>query len=178
MFLSVIDQLTVAGLAVLLGWAGWTDAHTYMIPNRVTAAIALLWPAHAAALIVGGEPVQVVLMAVPIGLLAFALGTVLFYFRALGGGDVKFLAAVTLWAGTSMFLELFVITVGAGGVLALGLLLSRTLRLTAGGPATAIGPALMAALKTPAPFGVAIAFGGFVIAMRLLGQASLLGAGH
>src|SRR5262245_10282110 len=57
--------------------------------------------------------------------LVFAAGMVLFYARALGGGDVKLMAAGALWVGFSGLLD-YVLWVGLfGGALAVGLLLLR-----------------------------------------------------
>jgi prepilin peptidase CpaA len=57
-----------------------------------------------------------------------ALGTAAFAARVLGGGDVKFLAALGLWVDFSGAAWLVAAVLIAGGVLALALLVSRALR--------------------------------------------------
>jgi prepilin peptidase CpaA len=55
----------------------------------------------------------------------FGAGLVLFNFRLLGGGDVKLLTAVSLWAGLGTVWAMLVTTAIAGGLLGLSLLLIR-----------------------------------------------------
>jgi prepilin peptidase CpaA len=170
--LSLIDQLSIVGFAGLLLWAAVSDARTMKIPNRITLAIAALWSAHAAVSLIGGAPFLGILGALGVALGAFALGALLFHLSILGGGDVKLYAAVALWAGPQMLPLFSLIAVAAGGVLSLGILAARVVRPgLAGAPTGSSTPGLAerfrVAVKSPAPFGVAIAFGGLFVAMRL-----------
>lgn len=58
--------------------------------------------------------------------IVFAIGFVSFVFGWIGGGDVKLLTALTLWAGPSLGPDLLIMTTLAGGVMALALLLLRS----------------------------------------------------
>jgi prepilin peptidase CpaA len=57
--------------------------------------------------------------------IVFAVGFVMFVLGWIGGGDVKLLAALTLWAGPSHGPDLLIMTTLAGGLMAFALLLLR-----------------------------------------------------
>lgn len=106
---------TMAGFVALLFAAGWSDLLKLRIPNAIPLAIVLLFAVET---FFGSR------FADPYGhlqamLLALAVLVPLFALDMLGGGDVKLLAAVTLWLGMSK-LALLLIGVGmAGGLFAL-----------------------------------------------------------
>jgi prepilin peptidase CpaA len=82
--------------------------------------------------------------------LAFALG-------AMGGGDVKMVAAIALWLPLPAVMLLLVVMSIAGGALTLAMALRHRLR--------------KAEHKLEVPYGVAIAFGGlWLISERFLYQ--------
>ena len=150
-----LADFAVAVLAAMLIVAALGDLRTRTIPNWLNAAIALtaipfwmvnglaLWPDIA---------VQVAVAAT-----VFALFAVAFHFGAMGGGDVKMVAALALWLPAGAVLKLLVIMSLAGGVLTI-LMLARH-RLSKNGNILEI------------PYGVAIAFGGFwLIGERFLNQ--------
>lgn len=169
--LSWFDQLLVQAFALLLLWAAWSDIKSFTIPNRVSLAIALLYPAYVMA-----APVQPDwLLACGLAAVVFALGAFAFARGWFGGGDVKLLTAVSLWAGPTLFSEVILVTALAGGVLALVVLaqpamtpIFAQLRISwwpeLAAPATAGKPIL----RTNLPYGVAIAAGGLWLAIQLL----------
>ena len=149
----------IALFSGLVVGAAISDIRRYLIPNWLPAAIALLWCVWA--LVVPGDPVT----GLMVGAGTFAVGTVLFAFRALGGGDVKLLAAVALWAGSPEILTLVFQIAIAGGVLSLLWILSGKARVALayyGAPVSIEAP-------TQVPYGVAIAAGGLLMAARLAG---------
>jgi prepilin peptidase CpaA len=161
--------------AGLLMWAAVSDLRSYLIPNRICLAVAALYPVYWLVGYFGGTPVDwsggVIAAA-----LIFAGGFVLFSIGVIGGGDVKLFSAVALWAGLSWLLMLVIIVGVAGGIVSLGIIGAKAamlIRLPADVRTVAYpgGPAGMfrAILKTPAPYGAAIAFGGLFIIYRLLG---------
>lgn len=86
----------------------------------------------------------------------FAIGLLLFAIHWLGGGDVKLLAAASIWFDFSGGLLLLIYVALCGGVLGLALILGRRVtterfRRRSGWPAVQIGG--------PIPYGVAIAAG-------------------
>ena len=152
---GVFADALIAILAAMLLVAATGDLRTRTIPNWLNAAIAL-----------GAIPFWLVSglsfwpeMAIQIGvaLAVFALFALAFQLGAMGGGDVKMVAALALWLPLGAVIKLLVIMSIAGGVLT-ALMLVRH-RLAKSGKELEI------------PYGVAIAFGGFwLIAERFLNQ--------
>ncbi len=141
----------------LLGAAAVTDLRSYRIPNWICAALAvgalvLAFPQSSDEWVSRGGS----FLAVTIVVLS------LYVIRAMGGGDVKLLAAAALWMpfGT---LPVFVMALGlAGGVQALVTLAARRL-------ATPAGPA---GARRRMPYGVSIALAGWTwAAVELLTRA-------
>jgi prepilin peptidase CpaA len=161
--------------AGLLMWAAVSDLRSYLIPNRACVAIVTLYPIYWLAGFMGGMPVDWssgVLGAA----LVFAIGFIVFSTGAIGGGDVKLASAVALWAGLNWLVMLALIVGIAGGVLSIAIIGARAatiIRLpedvrAVAYPYSRFGT-FRAILKTPAPYGAAIAFGGLFIIYRLLG---------
>jgi prepilin peptidase CpaA len=104
---------------MVLAAAVW-DLRTRTIPNALNAAIALLaipyWWAS-------GLPLWPdVGLQVAIGAGLLALFAAAFAFGAMGGGDVKMIAAVGLWLPPDAILPLLIIMSLAGGLLTLVML--------------------------------------------------------
>jgi len=105
----------VAALAIALLVAAFTDLRSRRIGNWLTGSIALgaplfwwacglaLWPAIA--------------LQLAVALATFAVLAVLFALRAMGGGDVKLLTALSLWIAPLPFLNLLIMMALLGGVL-------------------------------------------------------------
>lgn len=140
----------------LLVLAAASDVGRYVIPDWVSIALAAAFLAGA---VVAGMPWPAVAWHAGTGLAMFLLGFVLFAFRAIGGGDVKLLAACAVWTGWPD-LPRFVLYVALfGGVAGLMLLAAR--RALRGRPAPA--RPWLARLLRPGqgiPYGTAIAAGG------------------
>jgi prepilin peptidase CpaA len=169
---SFTQQAILWCCAGLLMWAAVSDLRSYLIPNRTCLAVAALYPVYWLAGYFGGTPVDWsggVLAAA----LIFAAGFVLFSIGVIGGGDVKLFSAVALWTGINWLLMLVIIVGVAGGIVSLGIVGAKTaavMRMPADVRTIAYPSGLLrAVLKTPAPYGAAIAFGGLFIIYRLLG---------
>ena len=152
---GVFADLLVAILAAMLIVAAAGDLRTRTIPNWLNAAIALcaipFWIASGMAL----WPDVALQLAVAAAL--FGLFAIAFCLGAMGGGDVKMVAAVALWLPLGAVMKLLVIMSLAGGVLTAAMLVRQR----------------MAKWRTQLeiPYGVAIAFGGFwLIGERFLNQ--------
>ena len=152
---GVFADALIAILAAMLIVAAAGDLRTRTIPNWLNASIALgaipfwlfsgmsLWPEIA---------LQVAVAAAVFGLFAIA-----FHFGAMGGGDVKMVAAIALWLPLGAVVKLLVIMSLAGGVLTVAMLARRRLA--------------KSREQLEIPYGVAIAFGGFwLIGERFLNQ--------
>jgi prepilin peptidase CpaA len=120
-----VSQAALAAFVGLLIAVAISDLRSLTIPNRYSVAIALLYPIYAVAAPLGVDWVDGVI----VGAIALGIGFLLFAMRFAGGGDVKFFAAVSLWAGSHHVAELAVVTALVGGVLALVMIIRR--RLTA-----------------------------------------------
>ncbi|MEP4380658.1 MAG: prepilin peptidase [Alphaproteobacteria bacterium] len=106
--LQIILLLGLLGLAVT---AAVTDLRSYRIPNSISLAIAASFPIFVLA---GGADFRGGLFA---GGLVFAVGVFLYSRGWMGGGDVKLLAALSLWAGTELVLPMVVIITLTGGIM-------------------------------------------------------------
>jgi prepilin peptidase CpaA len=146
----------IATLCALLVWAAVSDMQRYVIPNRICLALLFLYPAYALSL----SPTEIGIAAA-IAAAVFAIGAGLFAYGIMGGGDVKLLAAVSLWAGGSYFPSFLVLTTVVGSLLALWW--SPLLRYFF--PSIALGKSANG--RPAVPYGVAIAAGGLFVAVHL-----------
>ena len=113
-----MDDHLAAALLPLLAMAALVDLRRRRIPNWIAGAVAGLGLA-ALAMNHAGMLWQHVLVA----LLTLVAGIAIWSRGLLGGGDVKLLAALSLWAGPAHVGSLLLATGLAGGLLALGLML-------------------------------------------------------
>lgn len=155
----------LAGLITLLVIAAAEDARRRVIPNAVTGAIAALFVPFALLAPEAPDGIE----ALPIGGLAFLTGWALFARGLVGGGDVKLLAAVALWAGAEQILPFLLVTSLAGGALAILTLLWRQWGLLICTGLGSLGLDRFAPTTDPEtlPYGLAIAGGGLMVAFRL-----------
>lgn len=148
------------GFIAIAAVAACYDLATFRIPNVLPALLAAL-VVPAALLAPTGTPwlAQAALAA-----LLFAAGAVLFHFRLLGGGDVKLLAATTLWIRPDLLPHYLGQVAIMGGGLAISLMMIRSLATASAGLWTRLGTSLPRVLTAgeAVPYGVAI--GGAAIA--------------
>jgi prepilin peptidase CpaA len=116
-----VNQAVLVALGGLLVATAIHDVLHLTIPNRYCLAIVLLYPLHALTAVHGVDWIDGAL----VGGVALAIGFLLFTMRLAGGGDVKFFAAISLWAGGQMIADFVLITAVVGGVIALGMLIQR-----------------------------------------------------
>ena len=142
-------------LAVSLLACCWWDLKTRTIPNWLNLAIAL---GAVAFWISVGLPVwPEVALRVVVAFVTFWVFAAAFAMGAMGGGDVKLIAALALWLPWQAVLVLLFLMSIAGGVLTLGYLIRHKLA--------------KREEKLEIPYGVAIAFGGlWLISERFLNQ--------
>lgn len=155
--------LVTSGLA--LAWSAVSDIRTYQIPNTASALIVLSYLVFA--LCVPSAPR---LGALAVGLAVFAVSLFLFVRGSMGGGDVKLLAAVSVWSGPHLLAAFAVVTALVGALLA-GLILSPLRRIMPPAPRDLTPGAGAAALRQPMPYGFAIAAGGLFVLSQ---QSSLI----
>jgi prepilin peptidase CpaA len=123
---AAISYGLLSCLAIALLLAAATDLRRRQIDNGLNAAIALgaplFWWASGLPLWPG------VALQLGFATAAFLLLAGLFALGAMGGGDVKLLAALALWLPWRPFLHLIVLTALLGGVLTIGCLLVHAAR--------------------------------------------------
>jgi prepilin peptidase CpaA len=150
-----LANFAVAILAAMLIVAAKGDLRTRTIPNRLNAAIALMaipfW------IFSGLDFWPDIVTQIGVAMIVFLLFAIAFRFGAMGGGDVKMVAALALWLPAGAVLKLLVIMSLAGGVLTMVMLLRHRMA--------------KSREELEIPYGVAIAFGGFwLIGERFLNQ--------
>ena len=171
--------LCFAGFLTMLGLAAFKDICERRIPNRLTGALAALYPVY---VLVSPTPVAWP-AALGLAALVFVVGLGLFARELIGGGDVKLLAALSLWAGPEHFVSFMLVTALAGGALSLfslwyrrwGVLVEAHLAALGLAPATGAGCRSCPTRSTGGvpdrsntlPYGVAIAAGGIAIILEL-----------
>lgn len=109
-----LRYLLLVALAIALLYGAFTDLKRRQIDNWLNGAIAatapLYWWAAGFSLIDIGWQLGLTLAA-------FAGFAVLFALRAMGGGDVKLLAALALWIKPMAYLKLLIVMALLGGFL-------------------------------------------------------------
>lgn len=154
---SLAPALFVLAFAGLVLFAAGSDIASMLIPNWVSIALAALFPLAALA---AGMSWAEIGLHVGVGVLVFIAGFILFSIGVLGGGDVKVIAAVSLWTGAAALSPFAFWTTAAGGVLGLVVLMTRKRLAPADGR-----PEFLNRLLTPTkgiPYAVAIAVGAIV----------------
>ncbi|MFZ5789206.1 MAG: A24 family peptidase [Pseudomonadota bacterium] len=166
---SVVHLIIIACYAGVLLGAAAQDMLWLKLPNRLTLALLLLYPAHVIASVAPVDwPMALVAAAV-----ALVVGFFFFTMGWIGGGDAKLFAVGTLWAGPALFPEFLMATTLSGGVIALSMLVRRrfpTHLAAATGPHATDSPALDLRPQKDVPYGAAIGFGGLTVAVILMMQ--------
>jgi prepilin peptidase CpaA len=150
-----VSELLVLTLAAALVAAAVGDIRTRTISNRLNIAIALaaipFWYVSEVAL----WPDVAIRIGVAAGVFAFFAAA--FALGMMGGGDVKLLAALSLWLPPAAVVVLLVLMSLAGGALTLAMAIRHRIA--------------RREEKLEIPYGVAIAFGGlWLIGERFLYQ--------
>jgi prepilin peptidase CpaA len=162
--LALLHVACLALMAALLVGAGAQDLRSLQIANGFSLAIAGLFVVWAAVGLADGQmSLEAVALSLGCGAVVFGVGAAAFAIGALGGGDVKLLAAVSLFAGPPLLSGFLIITAIVGGLLGLAILAGAPI----GRPAMAGAGPLRARLRGGLPYGPAIAVGGLWVAASL-----------
>jgi prepilin peptidase CpaA len=150
------ESWPLAATCALLLYACWTDWSSFRIPNWISLSVAGLFPVLGVGANMSTEAVLAGHLAA--GALILLLGMPLFAMGKIGGGDLKLLAAVSVWFGWSNLLAALFWIAAIGAAMCMLLLVLREswipLWLEAGGIRSA-------ALERGrgAPYAIAIAAG-------------------
>lgn len=197
---AIFDPLTIARLllvgaaAVLLAIGAIIDVRKFIIPNWVNAGLLGLGLVYGVCTSFSSEPFAWVPHIAMLALF-FAIGTLIFSFGIMGGGDVKLLAVVAFWSGIEHAPGFLVYTAIAGGLLSVIYLTKAWWRVrreagSSGGHIKEVAAQAVLAhtglltdgkayvahvrksslMQEPVPYGVAIAAGGVYVFARLTGH--------
>lgn len=177
--------ICIAGFLALMILAALEDIRSRRIPNWLTGSVAALYPLYVLA-----APASVAwASALGAAVAVFLMGWLLFARGIMGGGDVKLITAVTLWAGLEHLALFAAVTSLTGGILGIaGLMRERwqwrlaapfaTLafaRIASFGRATRESskaaedvPGQGAASAPTLPYGIAVAAGGLAVVLQLM----------
>ena len=153
--LSPISAFAITLFLGLVLLAAVIDLSQFRIPNRLSLAVAALYPVHVAS--VGTDADWPA--ALGVALLVFTAGAAMFAAGLMGGGDVKLMSAIALWAGPTHILPFLVVTTVAGGTLALAMATSARFVAARLFEASGLPEARDALFGRKLPYAVAIACG-------------------
>ena len=155
--LPLAVQATILALAAgVVTWAAISDLRSNIIPNSANVALFVLWTGW----IISGADTNV-WYSLAIGAGIFVLGAVLFHVGQMGGGDVKFLTVLGMWAGPAEVLPFLVQVAFAGGLLTIAWIANSHFL------APALGRVPSTSEKRSVPYGAAIAVGAYLLFARL-----------
>ncbi len=172
MSLVVLLQTScLIAFAILLCAAAWQDLRTLLIADGISIAIIAVFAVWAlTGLCVGGLSLSDVVWSVACAAALFAVGAAAFAVGGIGGGDVKLLAAASLFAGPSLLLDFGLVTALAGGLLGVAVLAGAPLGAAPLGAMAGAGEPSPSRWRRSLPYGPAIAVGGLWVALfRVLG---------
>lgn len=166
----LLTILTLVIFSALMVWAAYSDLSSYTLSNRLCLSVALLYPVYLFTLSIydHGLPTGEIVISLALAMVVFIICAGFFALGLMGGGDVKLMPAITLWAGTGYILDYLVITSVVGGLFATAIMI-RNRRNQSKYPKSSENINLsMANIKHSAvPYGVGIAIGGLYVAYQL-----------
>lgn len=161
---AVAWHLALLAFAGLIFSAAISDILRFRIPNRITMALVLFYPAY---VLSADHPVDW-LPAIGVAAACLVVGFLLYSVKACGAGDAKMFAAVALWAGPTLILPFGLYTTLAGGVMVLFMWFQHRLARAPSATMALHTTADSGFVKQPMPYGAAIAVGGLYVAFTLL----------
>jgi prepilin peptidase CpaA len=143
----------------LMAFSASSDLFSMKISNRVSIALAAAYPILAFGV---GVPLATIATNLACGLAVLVLTFIMFSRGWIGGGDAKLAAATAPWLGWALMLDYSLLTSILGGVLTLGIIVSRRSPL----PGWAARLDWVARLHHPdngVPYGIALAAAGLAL---------------
>ncbi|HEY1258123.1 MAG TPA: prepilin peptidase [Stellaceae bacterium] len=159
---STPHLLVLGGFAALTAAAAFEDFRRRVIPNPIVLGLCVLWLMR----LMVAPAVGSTAAAAAIGAAGaiFLAGALLFSRGFVGGGDVKLMAAATLWAGAGAVPALLLVTALLGGFLSIVYLTPLGVRVAI---MRSDVPQPTGAVARPAgiPYGVAIAAAALIVTL-------------
>jgi prepilin peptidase CpaA len=164
---ALLQTGCLVAFALLLVAAAWQDIRSMRISNAVSLGVAAAFGVWICGGMASGKvPPSQLAIAVGCAAAVFCVGAVGFAAGVLGGGDVKLLAASSLFAAPHLLVDFLLVTAVAGGAMGLAMLAGAPI-----GPAAAVpdgNVTLRGRLRSGLPYGPAIAAGGLWTAAALM----------
>ncbi|TWT10212.1 prepilin peptidase [Reyranella sp. CPCC 100927] len=172
MALPVLTQGCVLLFVALAIQAARSDWACFIIPNHLPLAIVGLWAVYSLLQWLQGYAPTAIAVSAGMAVIVFSVGFGLFAANLFGGGDVKLLAAASLWAAPDWIPQFVMIVAMSGAVLGIAFMMPAFGNLPRDGHHSAVATVETDAkeprLKRKIPYGTAIAVGCAAIALRLL----------
>jgi prepilin peptidase CpaA len=149
MMLSYFAYAGVAGLVLI---AAYYDGRFMIIPNWISVALIIGFVGFS---VTKGFAVEAWIWHVGVGAVVFLIAFGLFVIGAMGGGDVKLLAATSLWFGLTGLLPFIFYVTSLGALLAIGKMIWIGFAAKRNG--TSLNRQVLT--KSEIPYGIAIALG-------------------
>lgn len=159
-----------AGL-LLTGFAAFSDFKSLIIPNWVSLLILAIYPV---AVLTSPELIEWWWSLAVFGVV-LVIGFTLFIIGGLGGGDVKLISALSLWAGLDGIFGFLMVTVLMGGVLVPIFVIRGSLKEKDSEMSLIRKMRTQLRAKLQIPYGVAIAFGSLPVFYQYAKMTNLLG---
>lgn len=156
--------------SLLMGWAVYSDLVSLTLSNRLCLTTALLYPVYLLVIYVDGHglPVQDIMVSVAISAVIFIICVGFFALNIMGGGDVKLIPAVALWAGAAHILNYLFITSLVGGLFAAAIIVKNRIKASKYYKSSVnINLSVQKESESVVPYGVGIAIGGLYVAFQL-----------
>ena len=174
--LTIIILVLFAGL---MFWAAYTDLTRLTLSNRLCLITALLYPVYLLARYLDGNGLLIenILLSLAIAVVLFIVCAGFFALNVMGGGDVKFIPAVALWAGTAHILNFLLITAVIGGLFAAKIIIQNRIKASKYSKSSEnINLSVAEKKESAVPYGVGIAISGLYVAYQIFNEISHVSA--
>lgn len=159
MWVDIIFQISLMALLGLCLWAAVNDFKSYRIPNIISLLMVGLYPVA-----VLTAPFQMDwMLGLFTGISVLVVGFFLYAAKWFGAGDIKMLAALSLWAGPYLMVPFLIATTITGGVLVILILMGEAYKTRGSGLGWIARMRVSAMSQIAVPYGVAIAIGAGII---------------
>lgn len=172
----MLTKLILFTFSSLLVRAVVTDVKNYTISNKLCLSVVLLYPIYLFSLYLNNlsPTFEYIVYSIGISVIIFLILVALFAFGLIGGGDVKLIPAVALWAGPSLTIKFLLITTICGGFVSLVIIISKYIKkyLLKGKSSGKINFYVAKSSESDngeknIPYGIAISAGGLYVAFML-----------
>jgi prepilin peptidase CpaA len=170
MWIEIVFQITLMTLLGLCLWAAVSDYKAYRIPNIISLLMIGLYP-----IAVLTSPFHIEwYLGIFTCISVLVVGFFLYAAKLFGAGDVKMMAALSLWAGPYLMMPFLVATAVAGGALVILIVMRETLKNTQKEIGWIERVKMSAISRVAVPYGVAIAIGAGVIIWQYSAEGILI----